>query len=318
MNPKLTVIIPSYNEEESILRIYNQIENNFKEIPLEIIYVDDGSTDNSIEKFRELEKIKLDIEIKIIRFSRNFGKESAMYAGLQNVSSDSDFIAIIDGDMQQDSKYLREMYDKLKNDTNKKYDSVACYQGDRKEGILSFFKKSFYKIINKGSKTPFVDGSSDFRIFRRNVLEAILSMTEHNRFSKGIFSWVGFNTYNMPYEVKKREHGTTKWNFFSLLKYALLGFRQFTDIFPKIINSIPLILVILNIAYLVIKGFVSQLDRIDFVITLVVALSVIILVVQSEIFKYIQLIQEDTRNRPQYLVKEIITNKNVETEKNKK
>lgn len=306
-NPKLTIIIPSYNEEENILRIYEQIKENIKDIPLELIYVDDGSTDRSIDKFKKLQKTNDGIDIKVIRFSRNFGKESGMYAGLNEVSDDSEFIAIVDGDLQQDSIYIKQMYDKLKNDEN--YDVVACYQEDRKEGgVLSFFKKVFYGIINKNSQTTFVNGASDFRVFRRNVLEAILNMPEHNRFSKGIFSWIGFNTYFMPYEVKEREFGKTKWSFISLSKYATLGFRQFTDVFVKIINTIPILLFIAAILYLIIKGVISGLDKLDMLISLSFFLSSIILFVQSEILKHINLIKDDTRNRPQYIIKEILTN----------
>ena len=233
MKRKLSVIVPCYNEEKNIVKFYNKILEDLKDIDLELIFINDGSKDKTQVEIDKLLKNK-DFKIKCINFSRNFGKESAMLAGLENVRKDADYISIIDADLQQNPKYLLKMYKYLNE--NLEIDEVACYQKKRKEGILSIFKKTFYKIINSFSEVEFKNGVSDFRMFRRLVLEAIISIKEHNRFSKGIFSYVGFNIYYMPYEVEKREEGKTSWNFFSLFSYALLGFKNFTNIFLNIIN----------------------------------------------------------------------------------
>ena len=189
MKQKLSVIVPCYNEEKNIAKFYEKIKEELKNIDLELIFVNDGSKDKTEEELSKLLKNK-NIKIKCINFSRNFGKESAMLAGLENVRKDANYISIIDADLQQNPKYLLKMYKYLNE--NKEIDEVACYQKKRKEGILSIFKKTFYKIINTFSEVEFKNGVSDFRMFRKEVLDAIISIKEHNRFSKGIFSYVGF------------------------------------------------------------------------------------------------------------------------------
>ena len=211
MKQKLSVIVPCYNEEKNISKFYNKLKEDLKDIDLELIFVNDGSKDKTQEELDKILKHK-EFKIKVIHFSRNFGKESAMLAGLENVRKDSEYISIIDADLQQNPKYLLDMYKILNEKAD--YDEVACFQKKRKEGILSFFKKTFYKIINTFSEVEFKNGVSDFRMFRRTVMDAILSIKEHNRFSKGIFSYIGFNIYYMPYEVEKRKEGKTSWNFF--------------------------------------------------------------------------------------------------------
>ena len=243
MKQKLSVIVPCYNEEKNISKFYNKLKEDLKDIDLELIFVNDGSKDKTKEELDKILKHK-EFKIKVIHFSRNFGKESAMLAGLENVRKDSEYISIIDADLQQNPKYLLDMY-KILNE-NADYDEVACFQKKRKEGILSFFKKTFYKIINTFSEVEFKNGVSDFRMFRRTVMDAILSIKEHNRFSKGIFSYIGFNIYYMPYEVEKRKEGKTSWNFFSLFSYALLGFKNFTNIFLSIIKSIVILLFLIS------------------------------------------------------------------------
>ena len=184
MKRKLSVIVPCYNEEKNIVKFYNKILEDLKDIDLELIFINDGSKDKTQVEVDKILKNK-DFKIKCINFSRNFGKESAMLAGLENVRKDADYISIIDADLQQNPKYLLKMYKYLNE--NLEIDEVACYQKKRKEGILSIFKKAFYKIINSFSEVEFKNGVSDFRMFRRPVLEAIISIKEHNRFSKGIF-----------------------------------------------------------------------------------------------------------------------------------
>lgn len=304
MKRKLSVIVPCYNEEKNIVKFYNKILEDLKDIDLELIFINDGSKDKTQVEIDKLLKNK-DFKIKCINFSRNFGKESAMLAGLENVRKDADYISIIDADLQQNPKYLLKMYKYLNE--NLEIDEVACYQKKRKEGILSIFKKTFYKIINSFSEVEFKNGVSDFRMFRRPVLEAIISIKEHNRFSKGIFSYVGFNIYYMPYEVEKREEGKTSWNFFSLFSYALLGFKNFTNIFLNIIKTISLLLFLSSIIFLVVRIKLG-IDKIDILIFLILSMTSINIFVLSLIMSYIKLIDTDTKNRPQYIIRRINTN----------
>ena len=304
MKRKLSVIVPCYNEEKNIVKFYNKILEDLKDIDLELIFINDGSKDKTQVEIDKLLKNK-DFKIKCINFSRNFGKESAMLAGLENVRKDADYISIIDADLQQNPKYLLKMYKYLNE--NLEIDEVACYQKKRKEGILSIFKKTFYKIINSFSEVEFKNGVSDFRMFRRLVLEAIISIKEHNRFSKGIFSYVGFNIYYMPYEVEKREEGKTSWNFFSLFSYALLGFKNFTNIFLNIIKTISLLLFLSSIIFLVVRIKLG-IDKIDILIFLILSMTSINIFVLSLIMSYIKLIDTDTKNRPQYIIRRINTN----------
>lgn len=222
MCKEISVIVPCYNEEESLpyfLRAINEIGSKMLasyNVQLQIIFVDDGSKDNTLDLLRDFaNKYK---NIKYISFSRNFGKEAAIYAGLKN--SDGDYAVLMDADLQHPPAMLEEMYVALKNE---EFDIVAARRITRKgEPLLrSFFSKMFYKIINKISNAQFVDGASDFRMLSRKAVNAILQMGEYNRFSKGIFGWIGFKTKWLPYENVERVAGETKWSFWKLLLYSL-------------------------------------------------------------------------------------------------
>ena len=217
---KLDIVVPLYNEEENLKDFYKAINKSLKDIEYRLVFINDGSSDNSLKVLKKLYESDKK-RIRIVSFSRNFGKESAIYAGLKN--SNAEYTAIIDADLQQDPDYLLEMVNIL--DKSDDVDSVCMIQAQKKN---RFFQKLFYKFINKISKTNFVNGASDFRMFRKKVVESILSLSEKNRFSKGIFSWVGFNTLYLPYVVKKRKKGKSKWNFFKLLNYAIDGFVGFS------------------------------------------------------------------------------------------
>lgn len=217
---KLDIVVPLYNEEDNLADFYNEVKKSLSDIEYRLIFVNDGSSDNSLKVLKDLYKFDKK-RVRVVSFSRNFGKESAIYAGLKN--SNAEYTAIIDADLQQDPNYLLEMISKL--DENSDIDSICMIQAQKKN---RFFQKLFYKFINKISKTNFVDGASDFRMFRKKVVESILSLSEKNRFSKGIFSWVGFNTLYLPYVVKMRKKGKSKWNFFKLLNYAIDGFVGFS------------------------------------------------------------------------------------------
>ena len=222
----VSIIVPCYNEEEALPLFYQEIVKVFKTMDCnyELVLVNDGSKDKTLEVMEGL--AKKDKNVVYYSFSRNFGKESAMYAGLVNAKGD--YVGFIDADLQHPPVLLKEMFNKLETGD---YDCAACRRvnrtGDSK--IRTFFARNFYKIINKISDVQLVDGAGDYRLMKRDMVEAILSMTEYNRFSKGLFSWVGFNTYWIDYENVDRVAGTTSWKFSGLVKYAIDGVVNFTN-----------------------------------------------------------------------------------------
>ncbi len=224
---KLSVIVPCYNEVENIEDFYAELMKNsdfFNEndIEPEVIYVDDGSTDGTAQAVKEL--IKKDSRVHMLSFSRNFGKEAAIYAGLQNAGGD--YVVFMDADLQDPPSLLPEMFRYI----NEGYDSVATRRVDRKgePPIRSFFARRFYHMINRMSKTEIVDGARDYRLMTRQFVDSVLQMTEYNRFTKGIFGWVGYKTKWIEFENIERKKGETKWSFWKLFLYALDGIVAFT------------------------------------------------------------------------------------------
>ncbi|MDD5886277.1 MAG: glycosyltransferase family 2 protein [Oscillospiraceae bacterium] len=223
---KLSMIIPCYNEEGNILPLYQAVTAAFanRTFSYELIFINDGSRDRTGEVLADLVKTS-EVPMKVINFSRNFGKESGIYAGLEH--ADGDYISIMDGDLQQNPKILLQMVDYL--DSNEECDCVAAYQENRGESrLMVFLKEGFYRVINRISDIPFQADASEFRTFRRSVAEALLQLPEYYRFSKGLFAWVGFNTHFIPYEADERLSGTTKWSFRRLWSYAFEGILSFS------------------------------------------------------------------------------------------
>lgn len=225
---KISVIIPCYNEEESI-RLFDQeisqIVEKMDHYTFEIIYVDDGSEDNTMSCIREFAKKRN--YVRYLSFSRNFGKEAAMYAGFSNAKGD--YVAIMDADLQDPPGLLIEMADILEQGV---YDSVATRRIDR-EGeplIRSFFARLFYKIMNNISDIDIADGARDYRLMKKDMVDAIVEIGERNRFSKGIFGWIGFRTYWLPFQNVERVAGETKWSFWKLAKYSMEGIVSFSQI----------------------------------------------------------------------------------------
>lgn len=244
---KISLVVPCYNEEEVIKIFYDEIQKikkDFEDVSFEIIFVNDGSKDKTLDLMRELSK---NDDVRYISFSRNFGKEAAMYAGLE--ASLGDYVAIMDADLQDPPALLKEMYEILKS---KEYDSVATRRVTRKGEpvIRSFFARLYYKIINKISKTEIVDGARDFRLMTRQMVNAVLEVKEYNRFSKGIFSWVGFRTKWLEYENVERVAGETKWSFWKLFLYSLESIVAFSTV-PLSIASVMGILFCL-VAFIII------------------------------------------------------------------
>ena len=224
----LSIIVPCYNEQENIVDFYDELLKNeayFKshDVDMEIIYVNDGSKDGTVAEVKKLHE--RDERVHLINFSRNFGKESAMIAGLERAKGD--FVAIMDCDLQDPPALLPQMYEAI---VNEGYDSVATRRVSRKgePPIRSFFARMFYRIINKMSKTEIVDGARDYRLMTREFVDAVLSMGEYNRFSKGIFGWVGFKNKWIEFENVERQKGETKWSFWKLFLYALDGIVAFS------------------------------------------------------------------------------------------
>ena len=255
---KISIIIPSYNEEGNILELNKKITNALKNLDYELIYINDGSSDSTLEKIKKVYETDKE-HIKYISFSKNFGKDAAIYAGLKN--STGNYTCIIDSDLQQNPKYIISMYDYLNN--HEDIDQIAMVMKNRKkENIINrIFKKNFYKIINKLSDTKLVDGASDFRMFRTNVKNAILSLSEKNRFTKGIFSWIGFNTEYMYYNVEKRHSGKSKFTTSEQIKYALTGITNFSvkplslaTIIGALISLFSFIYIIITILQVLIFG----------------------------------------------------------------
>ncbi len=232
---KISVIVPCYNEQESLQLFYNEIKRvscEMSDVEFELLFVNDGSRDKTLDVLKEL--AEKDSTVKYLSFSRNFGKESAIYAGLKNASGE--LVAIMDADLQDPPSLLPQMYDII---INEGYDSVATRRVTRKgePPIRSFFAKMFYKIINRISDADIVDGARDYRLMNRKFVNAILSMKEYNRFSKGLFGWVGFKTKWLEYENVERVAGETKWSFWKLFKYSIEGIVAFSTM-PLIIASI--------------------------------------------------------------------------------
>lgn len=225
--PLISFVIPCYNEVESLPLLVDALDQStcmmseqHEDLSYEVVFVDDGSTDGTLAAIKEISGRDLPFQVRWVSFSRNFGKEAALYAGLSEASGA--YVATLDADMQDPPSLLPKMYNMLLDGD---YDNVATRRCTRKgePALRSFFARQFYKTINRLSDTEIVDGARDFRLMRRRMVDAILSVTEYNRFSKGIFSWVGFSTCWIEYENAKRAAGSSKWSFWKLFKYAIEG-----------------------------------------------------------------------------------------------
>lgn len=305
---KLSLVVPCYNEEDVVYNFYKEVKNVFDgEIDdYEFVFVNDGSRDKTLDILRAIHKVS--DNVKVVSFSRNFGKEAAMYAGLKNACGD--YTCVIDADLQQRPEVVLEMMKIL--DSEPDTDCVAAYQEERKEGkFITFCKDTFYNLINKMSEVEFYQGASDFRLMRRPMVDAVLDMTEYHRFSKGLFSFVGFNTKFIPYVVQERAGGTSKWSFVKLFKYAIEGVIGYTVAPLKIATFAGIFTMLAALVYLVIAliaGAVSGIfSSAIAIITLILLLGGMNFVFIGIVGEYLARTYMQVKNRPVYIVKETLT-----------
>ncbi len=303
----LSVVVPCYNEEAVLGVFYSEIQKiaaQMDQLEFEFLFVDDGSKDNTLSILKEMQRT--DRRVKYISFSRNFGKEAGIYAGLENATGD--YVAIMDADLQDPPALLPEMYRSI---VEEGYDCVATKRSTRagEPPIRSFFARMFYKLINKISKAEIVDGARDFRLMTRQVVEAILSLSEYNRFSKGIFGWVGFKTKWLSYENVERAAGQTKWSFWSLLIYALDGIIAFSTA-PLVIASLIGLLLFLVALVLIVVVILKTLIWGDPVAGYPSLVCIICFISGIQLFcvgilgQYLSKTYLETKRRPVYIVRE--------------
>ena len=301
---KISIIVPCYNEEEALPYFYEEMTKVLSSLDAdyEICLVNDGSKDNTLQVMKQLSE--KDKHITYLSFSRNFGKESAMYAGICN--ADGDYIGFIDADLQHPPILIKEMLEALKSG---EYDCAACRRADRKgdSKIRTWFARKFYKIINMISDAQMVDGAGDYRLMKREMAEAIISMSEYNRFSKGIFSWVGFKTYWIEYENVERVAGTTSWSFWGLVKYAIDGIVNFSNAPLDLASFFGLITTAFAFIYLifiVIKYalFGDPVQGWPTLICVILLMGGIQLIALGMIGQYIGKTYMEVKNRPHYIV----------------
>lgn len=306
---KLSLIVPCYNEAENVAAFQEAAIAAFSGCgyDYELVFIDDGSKDATFHNLKKLHAAQA-CPVKVVSFSRNFGKEAGLYAGLQHASGD--YICLIDADLQQRPEIVLDMVRIL--DTEPSVDVVAAYQDRRGEGkVLSFFKKSFYSIINRLSDVSLHSDASDFRTFRRSVAESILKMGEYHRFSKGIFAWVGYETKFIPYTACARVAGTTKWNFVKLLNYAIEGIIGFSTRplrYSIYFGSLTAIAAVLYLVWVVIEKLCFGIDIPGYatIIVLILLLGSMQLFCIGIIGEYVGRTFEQTKDRPIYIAKEVL------------
>ena len=306
---KISVVVSCYNEEKALPLFYEEMERVRKKdfegiVEFEYIFVNDGSKDNTLKIIKELNQ--KDPKVRYISFSRNFGKEAAMYAGLE--AAEGDYVTLMDADLQDPPALLKQMYDAIKNEG---YDSVGTRRVTRKgePPIRSFFARMFYKIINKMSNIEMVDGARDYRLMKRQVVDSIISLKEYNRYSKGLFSFVGFDTKWIEYENVERVAGETKWSFWKLFKYAIEGITAFsttTLIFSSIVGLIFCLVAFIAIIFIIVKTLVYGDPTAGWpsMACIIVFVSGIQLFTIGIIGQYLSKTYLEVKKRPIYIIKE--------------
>ena len=304
----LSVIVPSYNEEENIFDFYEELMKNVpffqsRELDVEVIYIDDGSKDKTAEKVKEL--AARDARVHLVSFSRNFGKEAAIYAGLKKAKGD--YSVLMDCDLQDPPALLPDMFRYI----DEGFDSVATRRVSRKgePPIRSLFARMFYRIMNKISKTEIVDGARDYRLMKRQVVDAILAMAEYNRFTKGIFGWVGYETKWLEYENVERKKGETKWSFWKLFLYSLDGITAFSTVPLAVASFMGVLfcgLAFLMIVFTIVRKLIfgDPTSGWPSLVCIILLCSGVQLFCLGIVGQYLSKTYMEVKKRPIYLVKE--------------
>ena len=305
---KISIIIPCFNEEEALPIYYAEMKKVMdsmkKQTSFELLFVDDGSSDRTYEIMKDLHR--KDGRCQYLSFSRNFGKEAAIYAGLQNASGD--YAAIMDVDLQDPPSLLPNMYRILKEEP---YDSVATRRSTRmgEPKIRSFLSKEFYNVINKISKTEIVSGARDYRLMNRKMIDAVLEMSEYNRFSKGIFGWVGFRTKWLEYENIERSAGETKWSFWKLFLYALDGIVAFSTaplVIASVMGMVFCLVAFVAIIFIIVRTLIfgDPTSGWPSMVCIIIFIAGIQLLCMGILGQYMAKTYLETKKRPLYLVEE--------------
>lgn len=304
----LSVIVPCYNEEENVPLFYEELMKNeswFKEkgVELEVLYIDDGSRDKTVLEVKKLRE--RDERIHLISFSRNFGKEAAMYAGLEN--SRGDYAVLMDVDLQDPPSLLPEMFSWL----DQGFDSVATRRVSRKgePPVRSFFARMFYRLMKKISRTEIMDGARDYRLMTRQMVDAILSMQEYNRFTKGIFGWVGFRTKWLEYENVERAKGETKWNFWKLFLYSLDGIAAFSTaplMLASVMGVLFCVLAFVMIVFIIVRKLIfgDPVSGWPSLVCIILTTSGVQFFCTGILGQYLAKTYMEVKRRPIYLVRE--------------
>ena len=304
----LSLVVPCFNEQDNVKLFFDEVNRVFdgKVHDYEFVFVNDGSRDKTYERLNEIYESNPESNIQVIHFSRNFGKEAAIYAGMSNAKGD--YLCLIDADLQQRPEVVLKMLEEIEADSS--VDCVTAFQEDRSESKLMIKAKSgFYKVISKMSDIEFKNGASDFRLLNRKMTDAILEMTEYHRFSKGLFAWVGFNPKFIPYVAEERETGTSKWNTGKLIKYALEGIISFSTVPLKLSTIVGFISSVASIIYLLVVviqklAFGINVPGYATIVVLLLLIGGIQLFCLGILGEYLSKIYLQVKNRPVYIIKD--------------
>lgn len=302
---KLSIIVPCMNEEGNVSKLNDALKETLGKIKYEVIFINDGSSDDTLNKLKELYEKDMQ-HIKVLSFSRNFGKEAAMLAGLEHATGE--YTCIIDADLQQNPKYLLEMYNFLEE--NDDYDEAAMVMENKNHssGIMNLGKNCFYRLMNMLCDVKLESSASDFRMFRNNVKKAMISLGEKNRFTKGVFSWVGFNVKYLPYQVEPRASGKSSFGFISSMKYAFTGIFAFSSK-PLVLSygvgvlSLLSFLIYLIVLLVQLIGYGIKIKAASAIILLLLLMFGIQFILIGFIGSYIANINSEVKNRPMYVIK---------------
>lgn len=307
---RLSLVIPCYNEENNVVAFFHETERTFANanFDYEYVFVNDGSVDGTQNNLVRLFEENANANIKVINFSRNFGKEAAIYSGLEN--SEGELTCIIDADLQQHPQVVLQMMSILENEPDT--DCVCAFQRERHEGAaVGFLKKSFYAVIDRVCDIDFVQNASDFRLFKANVKSAVLAVGEYHRFSKGIFAWVGFNTKYIPYDVLQRHDGESKWSVKKLFRYAFGGIISFTDFPLKLATYFGTLSVAAALVYAIVEIILLAIGKISvsmsaLAVILLLLIGGIQLICTGVLGIYLGRTFAQVKNRPVCIVKSIL------------